>query len=296
MLLTFASHFPTDKRTPRGGKFHLRWLLSFFVMVLCTNMANPAITLANDASLTPIGSVSKSLSNQVVTVQAVISNVAEPSSGRAPYIVSLTEGGATLPLVYWSDMQPQLAGKVKVGNTIRVTAPVNIYHDQLQLLLRNAASVVVVSDAAGAATPATATLASPPPMSSTGLAASPAATVIGAIKADWADRVVIISGTIATSDSADKPQRLSVQDATGEITVVLGEKALSGLSVAELQPGRVVTITGPVKLENGTRQIVPDAAGAVKLGPSAGQDLTWFRKPAPAWSRVSPPTSHRWLV
>ena len=268
MLPTSINQPLKNTSASHGGSFHYRWLLSLFVGLLCTNMATPATALTNEASLTPVGSITKTLTNHEVTVQAVISSVREPTSARAPYNVRLTEGSATLPLVYWSDMQPQLASKVKVGNTIRVTALVSVYHDTLQLRLGSATALDVVSVAAapaGTATNATATAAPPVPAPSP--TAPPAATVIGAIKADWVDRVVIISGTIAASDTIEKTQRLSVQDATGEIQVVLGEKALSGLSAAQLQPGRALTVTGPVKLENGTRTIVPEAAGAVKLAP-----------------------------
>jgi DNA/RNA endonuclease YhcR with UshA esterase domain len=259
MMPKFISDLSKIQLTSRGGRFARRWLLSLFVAVLCTNLAKPAPALASEASLTPVGSITKALTNHDVTVQAVISNVREPNSDRAPYIVSLTEGGATLPLVYWPDMQPQLAPKVKVGNLIRVTARVNLYRDNLQLRLRSVTALDVVTAAAASAETATnAPSASP---------TTPTETVIGAIKADWADRVVIISGTIAASDNVDKVQRISVQDATGEIKVVLGEKALSGLAPADFQPGRAITITGPVKLENGTRTIVPEAAGAVKLAP-----------------------------
>jgi len=270
MLPTSINQPLKNTSASRSGNFHYRWLLSLFVALLCTNMARPAAALTNEASLTPVGSITKALTNHEVTVQAVISSVREPTSARAPYNVRLTEGSATLPLVYWSDMQPQLASKVKAGNLVRVTATVSTYHDQLQLRLGKPATFIVVTEAAvpaapapGAKTPATA-LPTAPAIAST---AAPAPTVIGAIKADWVDRVVIISGTIAASDSIDKAQRLSVQDATGEIQVVLGEKALSGLSIAELQPGRTLTVNGPVKLENGTRTIVPETAGAVKLAP-----------------------------
>lgn len=252
----------------RRGKLHWSVLLSLFVALICTNMTTAAPSLTNEASLTPLGSVTKELTNQNVTVQAVISSIREPQSARAPYLVSLTESNATLPLVYWSDMQPQLASKVKVGNLIRVTALVNVYRDQLQLRLRSVTALDLVSAApASAGTTSNATATASPPASAASPTTSPTATVIGAIKADWVDRVVIISGTIATSESIDKAQRLSVQDATGGIPVVLRDKALSGLSPADFQPGRAITVTGPVKLDNGTRTIVPEAAGAVKLAP-----------------------------
>jgi DNA/RNA endonuclease YhcR with UshA esterase domain len=253
-----------------GRNSHSCWLVSLFVGLLCTGVANQA-ALANDASLTPIASITKAMTNHDVTVQATISGVHEPSSARAPYNVSLTEGGTTLPLIYWSDMQPQVAPKVKVGNVVHVTALVNVYRDTLQLRLRSPASLTVVSEAPGGATPAPATPgatpSAPAPVVATPATAAPAVTVIGAIKPDWADRVVIVSGTIAISESVDKTQRLSVQDATGEIQAVLSEKVLSGVPATELQPGHVVTITGPVKFDNGTRQIVPDTAGDVKFGP-----------------------------
>lgn len=272
MMPTFASPLSRNRFTSGGGTLNYWWLLSLFVGLLCTNMTKPAAAVTNNAALTPIGTISKSLTNHTVTVQALISNVREPSSARAPYTVSLTEDGATVPLVYWSDMQPQLEPKVKVGNLIRVRAQVSLYRDTLQLRLRNPDTFEVITETTNSATSATgATTTAPAPLPPTTPTASPtatpAATVIGAIKADWVDRVVIISGTIATSDSIDKTQRLGVQDATGQIQVVLGEKALSGLSAADLQPGRVVTVTGPVKLENGTRQVVPDTAGAVKIAP-----------------------------
>lgn len=270
MTSIFATHLSRNKPTPHGRNSHSWWLLSLFVGLLCTGRVNQT-ALANDASLAPIASITKAMTNHDVTVQATISAVREPTSARAPYNVSLTEGAATLPLIYWSDMEPQLASKVKVGNVVHVTALVNVYRDTLQLRLRSPASLTVVSEAAGNATPAPAaagaTASAPAPAPPTASAAGPTATVIGAIKADWADRIVIVSGTIATSESVDKTQRLSVQDSTGEIQAVLGEKILAGVPATELQPGRVVTITGPVKFDNGTRQIIPDTAGAVKFGP-----------------------------
>ena len=100
MMPTFAGRPSTNKRASTVERFHSRWLLSLFVGLLCTNMANPAAALASDASLTAVGSITKALTNHEVTVQAVISSVREPSSPRAPYLVNLTEAGATVPLVY----------------------------------------------------------------------------------------------------------------------------------------------------------------------------------------------------
>src|SRR5882724_10702720 len=183
MMPIFVSRLSRNRFSSADGNLRSQWLLSLFVALLCTNMAGPATALTNEASLTPVGSITKALTNHEVTVQALISSVREPTSARAPYNVRLTEGSATLPLVYWSDMQPQLASKVKVGNTIRVTALVSVYRDTLQLRLRSATALDVVSVAAapaGTATNVTATAA--PPVSAPSPTAATAATVIGAIK------------------------------------------------------------------------------------------------------------------
>jgi DNA/RNA endonuclease YhcR with UshA esterase domain len=156
-------------------------------------------------------------------------------------------------------MQTQLASKMNTGNVIRAKATVSVFRDQIQLRFRNADAIEVVGTAAVPGTPAN-PQAGASPATPTAL---PTMTVIGKIKEDWSNRVVVVSGTISSSDKTDKGQRLSVQDATGEIQVVLEEKALTGLALTQLQPGRALTVTGPVKVYEGKLAIVPETPGAV---------------------------------
>jgi hypothetical protein len=241
-----------------------RWFLPIFVGLLSTILVGLIPAVAGDAPLTPIPTITKAQTNQSVTVQAAITGIREPSSGRAPYIVTLTESNASLALVYWADMQPQLATKVKTGNVIRANVTISVYRDNLQLRIKSPDAITLVSAAPDSATNGPAAAATTEPPAPT---APPTETVIGKIKADWADRVVIVSGTISGSEAADKGQRLSVQDATGEIAVLLGEKVLSALVVTDLQPGRALTVTGPVKLVDGKLTVIPDTASAIKLVP-----------------------------
>jgi uncharacterized protein YdeI (BOF family) len=152
---------------------------------------------------------------------------------------------------------------MNTGNVIRAKITVTTFRDQIQLRLRSADAIEVVSATPAPAAPANPQLgALPTPLKAT---PTPTATTIGKIKGDWVDRVVVISGTISGSEKIDQGQRLSVQDASGEIQVVLEEKALTGLAVTELQPGRALTVTGPVKISEGKPAIIPEAPGAVKL-------------------------------
>jgi exonuclease VII large subunit len=227
--------------------------------------------VAGEEPLTPIARINKALEHQDITVQAVVSRVAE-GQNRRPYFVTLAEGDATIPLVYWSDMQPQLGPKVKVGNLIRAKVTVSVYRDQLELHVSDPDALEVVSGTTGTTVNASSAATVTPTATVTSTAAAipgapPTETVIGKIKADWADRAVIISGTVSDFRATGKVWQLKVQDRTGEIAVVLGEKVLAGLAVTELKPGWVVAVTGPVKVYEGKPAVVPEVAGAVKVTP-----------------------------
>jgi hypothetical protein len=244
-----------------------RWFLPIFVAVLCTNLVVLVPARANDAPLTPITRISKSSINQEIIVRATITGIREPGTGGAPYIVTLAEEGAKIPMVYWSDLQPGVASKVKIGNVIQAKVTISVYRDQLELRLRSAVDLELASDAAAttnaAGTMATSEAASPPPPAASPPA--PATTVIGKIKADWSGRVVIISGTISGSQDTPQGRQFAVDDATGEIPMLLGQKVLDGLSVSQLQPGQALTVTGAIALSDGKPIIVPEDASAVKL-------------------------------
>ena len=94
---------------------------------------------------TSLESLTSAMLGQDVTVQAEITEVREPRSERAPYVITLTQGTAHVPFVYWSDMQPQLKEKIKAGNQIRLKAQVTEYRGTLQLKVRSASDVTVVT-------------------------------------------------------------------------------------------------------------------------------------------------------
>ena len=276
--------------------------MRIFVAIVCTNLVGLASALAEDAPLTPIPSIDLSLTNQLITVQALITNIREPTGPRSPYIVTLTESNATVPLVYWSDMQPQLSSKVKLGNIINAEVKVSTYRHNIQLRISSNDAIRVVGTApipaastntpapgASPAAPSTNAARTKPAASTnttvvgasasapsanaaptTSFPPAPVATDIGKIKEDWVGRVVVISGTISGGGTTDKGRRFSLRDATGEIQVLLGQTVLGGLSADKLPPGQTLTITGPVKLLDGKLAVIPETRAAVKP-PSSGR-------------------------
>jgi len=82
-----------------------------------------------------------------VTVKATVSDVRFPREGtRAPYTVTLVDGGAKLPLVFWSDTHADMknAAQLKPGAVVRVGASVGQYRGRVQLRLDNASDLVIL--------------------------------------------------------------------------------------------------------------------------------------------------------
>ena len=121
-----------------------RWFLPIVLGIICANGVGPTPAAAGEEPpLTPIARITRALEHQNITVEAVISQVAEPQNGK-PYYVTLVQGTATIPLIYWSDIQPQLGPKVRVGNSIRAKVTVSTYREQLQLRIRDPNDLQVI--------------------------------------------------------------------------------------------------------------------------------------------------------
>lgn len=105
----------------------------------------PTEPSAGNEGLTNVGDITNAMMGRDVTVKATISDVREPRSEKAPYIVNLTQNDTRIALVFWSDMEAQIKPGLKVGNVVRVKAQVGEHRGNLQIKLRNAADFTVVS-------------------------------------------------------------------------------------------------------------------------------------------------------
>ena len=102
-----------------------------------TNAAPPVV----EKPVVPLASVNNSLKGRNVTVQATISDIREPQSERAPFVITLTDGKNQVPMVFWSDLYQQVKNHIHPGNTILVTAKVSDYRGTLQLRLQSAGDI-----------------------------------------------------------------------------------------------------------------------------------------------------------
>jgi DNA/RNA endonuclease YhcR with UshA esterase domain len=101
---------------------------------------------------TPVAAITSAMLDKDVTVQATITEIREPHSDKAPFIVTLAQDNARIPLVFWSDLQTQIKVQLKVGNVVRVKAQVTEHRGTLEIKLRNATDLTVVTAATPPAT------------------------------------------------------------------------------------------------------------------------------------------------
>ncbi len=110
-----------------------------------TPAAPPAPPAPEAGALTPVANITRALMNQYVTVQASITDIREPRSKEAPYIVTLAQDNSRISLTIWSSVQQSIKRQLNVGNVVRVKAQVTEYRGALQIRLRYAADFTVVN-------------------------------------------------------------------------------------------------------------------------------------------------------
>ncbi len=105
--------------------------------------APPTPAAQPPAEPTPLSAVNLAMKGQKILIQALVTEVHEPTSERAPYKVTLSDGTKSVTLVYWKDLQAAVSDRFRAGNTIRATVTVSEYRNNLQLLLGDGKSVEI---------------------------------------------------------------------------------------------------------------------------------------------------------
>jgi len=100
---------------------------------------------ATSETTTSLADITTAMIGKSVTVQATISEIREPHSERAPYIIALTQNSAQVSLVCWSDQYIQIKDKLKVGTRVRINGQVTEYRGTLQIKLGSAAGLAVLT-------------------------------------------------------------------------------------------------------------------------------------------------------
>jgi len=244
-------------------------LRRFFFLLLLPFLV--ASLPAQAPKIEPLSSITHERVQQELLIQATLINHREPWNDRAPHLMTVSDGGNQMDIVFWNDIWDKLENKeaYKEGAIIQAYIKVDEYRNQLQLKLGDAKHMRVVGTASSmpAATSAPATTPTTPTAGSAEMAtAMPIAQVTAAMKGQLvAVRGKAISVNIAEPGSR-RPTQVTLEDASGSIMVVFWEDLAAKIEVGD-QPiqDSVYEVAGEVGEHRGNMQIRLRNAGDFRL-------------------------------
>jgi DNA/RNA endonuclease YhcR with UshA esterase domain len=210
--------------------------------------APAAIAIPADA-LAP-NQVTQAMVKQTVRVAGKVKSFRAAWNERAPSIITIEGGGATLDVVYWKQVDEALGAKkaqvTAVGAMLVVKGEINEFRDNLQLQVANPEDIALLSVPAPAA-PAAPAAADPAMPAAPAAPPAPAAadmptgvesrTPSQITKAD-VGKTFVVSGTVQAvrlPRNETTPTRITLVDSQGAITVVYwsdSDAAFSGSGAA----------------------------------------------------------------
>lgn len=224
------------------------------------HLENPAgIRLATDVVTTPVSvvvpekkpeekqevllvkTIDRSKLGQVVRTRGKVVNFRASWTERAPNIVTISDGTATLPIVYWQDIAEKLKPEQqpKIGQFVDVKATVNEYRDQLQLRLYDSKNLRIVP-AEELEQPSSVPTPAPTPQQ---------ITPIGQITRENIGKRIIIQGKISAARSVRGGTLLTISDPSGSIVVPLWDSIATGVKNRDrITKGANITLRGSVFL------------------------------------------------
>jgi DNA/RNA endonuclease YhcR with UshA esterase domain len=182
----------------------------------------------------PIGSLSAADEDRLVTVQGTVRQ-AEPFS--AGYRMTLDDGTGSVTVLLWNDLYRALPdpSSLRTDAQLEVTGEVSIYRDTLEIIPVRPRDVVL--------------LTGPP---------SARALSIGALADQPLGATVTVEGTVIAAESFQNGFRLTLDDGTGQVVLLLWLSAYDRLAdPARLQTGVRVRATGELDEYRGQREVVP---------------------------------------
>ena len=182
----------------------------------------------------PIGSLSAADEGRLVTVQGTVRQ-AEPFS--AGYRMTLDDGTGSVTVLLWNDLYRALPdpSSLRTDAQLEVTGEVAIYRNTLEIIPVRPRDVVL--------------LTGPP---------SARALSIGALADQPLGATVTVEGTVIAAESFQNGFRLTLDDGTGQVVLLLWLSAYDRLAdPARLQTGVRVRATGELDEYRSQREVVP---------------------------------------
>lgn len=194
----------------------------------------------------PIGTLSAADQGRLVTVQGTVRE-AEPFS--AGYRMLLEDDTGSVTILLWQDLYRALPDplSLQAGAQLEVTGEVSLYRNTLEVVPVRPRDVVLLT-----------------------VAPSARALPIRALADQPLGATVTVEGTVVGAESFQNGFRLTLDDGTGQVVLLLWLSAYDELpDPANLRTGARVRATGELEEYRGQREVVPRRGTDVAVTPPA---------------------------
>jgi len=200
-----------------------------------------------------IGTLTPEDEDRMVTVRGTTERARPFSAG---YRLVLNDGTGSVTVVLWQDIYQALPdpSSLKEGAEVEVTGEVTLYRGELEIIPSRPRDVVVH---AGAPT-----------------APSVRSLPIGALESEPLGSLVTVEGAIVAADSFREGFRLTLNDGTGEVILLLWLSVYDEIAGAQdLREGTRVQATGALEEYEGQREVVPSRGDDVRITAPGATDI-----------------------
>jgi DNA/RNA endonuclease YhcR with UshA esterase domain len=188
------------------------------------------------AAAQPVAAITASQNGQTVKVRGRVASVRAPEAGsKQPFSLILEEGGASLRVTYWSNVDEVLAAKPVVGDVFEIDGVVDVYQDKPQLKVESGYKMIRIEAPEAAA--------------------SQDPVAISSISAADKGQSRAVKGTLGAPRALGKGTAFALADDTGSIDLILWDSIIPAEVIAELKEGDTVVASGEVGEYQGQLQL-----------------------------------------
>ncbi len=228
---------------------------------------------ASAVSRISLSDITPAQKGDTVSVIGTLKEISIPRPGaKAPYALTLEEGGVELEVIFWDEVFQGLEKKLPtLGKTISARGRVDLYKEKLQLKVWEAADLREVSELdVIKIVPSTSArserLAPPIESESIGRASlSERAVSIADITAAQKGEVFTVTGTLGEPKSIRGGVIYPITDASGEMVVLFWDKNVSGEERDALESGVRLRVTAPLVVYKGVLELIPEDVGSFRV-------------------------------
>jgi exonuclease VII large subunit len=184
-----------------------------------------------------------------VIVEGTIESISYSTSSRRPYIISITDGTTSVPVVLWEETWTSLTELPVTGGTFRIRGAVSEYQGARQIRVSSGT-------------------ASAPSSGATRQRSQASILPLRAVETTEPGTRITVRAEVSDVESSSNdrvPYRVTLKDGNDTVILVLWQDTWEALPAhARPQKGATLIVSGTVSEYNDTRQIRVDASGSIE--------------------------------